>query len=67
MDQIEKYKTRLVIKGYRQTKGLYYFDTYSPMTRINFIRMVLAIATLRNLKLHQMDEKTVFLNGDLNE
>ena len=37
------------------------------MTRINFIRMVLAIATLKDLEVHQMDVKTTFLNGDLNE
>ena len=59
---IDKYKARLVIKGYKQTEGLYYFDTYSPVTRINSIRMVLAIAALRNLKAHQMDVKTTFLN-----
>ena len=64
---IDKYKARLVIKGYRQTKGLDYFDTYSPVTRINSIRMVLAIAALRNLEIHQMDVKTAFLNGDLDE
>ncbi|RVW13910.1 Retrovirus-related Pol polyprotein from transposon TNT 1-94 [Vitis vinifera] len=64
---IDKYKARLVIKGYRQTEGLDYFDTYSPVTRINFIRMVLAIAALRNLEIHQMDVKTAFLNGDLDE
>ena len=49
---IDKYKVRLVIKDYRQTKGLDYFDTYSPMTRINSIRMVLAIDALRNLEVH---------------
>ena len=64
---IDKYKVRLVIKGYRQTEGLDYFDTYSPMTRINSIRMVLAIDALRNLEVHQMDVKTVFLNGELDE
>ena len=64
---IEKYKARLVIKGYKQREGLDYFDTYSPVTRINSIRMILAIATLRNLEVHQMDVKTAFLNGDLNE
>ena len=64
---IVKYKERLVIKGYKQNEGLYYFDTYSPMTRINSIRMVLAIAALQNLEVHQMDVKTVFLNGDLDE
>ena len=41
-----------MIKDYKQTKGLDYFDTYSPMTRINSIKMVLAIAALRNLKVH---------------
>ena len=56
-----------MVKGYKQTKGLNYFDTYSPMTRINSIRMVPAIAELRNLEVHQMDVKTVFLNGDLDE
>ena len=56
-----------MIKGYKQTEGLNYFDTYSPVTRINFIRMVLVIVALRNLEVHQMDVKTVFLNGDLDE
>ena len=37
------------------------------MTRINSIRMVLAIAALRNLEVHQMDVKIAFLNGDLDE
>ena len=50
---IDKYKARLVIKGYKQTEGLdFFFDTYSPITRINSIRMVLAIAALRNLEVH---------------
>ena len=60
---IDKYKARLVIKGYKQTKGLDYFDTYSHLTRINSIRMVLAIVALRNLEIHQMGVKTTFLNG----
>ena len=64
---INKYKARLVIKGYRQREGLDYFDTYSPVTRINSIRMILAIAALRNLEVHQMDVKIAFLNGDLEE
>ncbi|GJV85584.1 retrotransposon protein, putative, ty1-copia subclass [Tanacetum coccineum] len=64
---IDKYKARLVIKGYRQREGLDYFDTYSPVTRITLIRMILAIAALRNLEIHQMGVKTAFLNGDLEE
>ncbi|KAD2804053.1 hypothetical protein E3N88_37430 [Mikania micrantha] len=64
---IDKYKARLVIKGFRQKEGVDYFDTYSPVTRITSIRLVLAIAALRNLEVHQMDVKTAFLNGDLEE
>ena len=45
---IDKYKAILVIKCYKQTEGFDYFDTYFHMTRINSIRMVLAIAALRN-------------------
>ena len=59
---IDKFKARLVIKGYKQKEGLDYFDTYTPVTRINSIRMVLVIVALRNLEVHQMDVKTAFLN-----
>ncbi|GKD79093.1 calcineurin B-like protein 4 [Tanacetum coccineum] len=45
---IDKYKARLMIKGFRQSEGLGYIDTYSPVTRITSIRMVFAIAALRN-------------------
>nr|GEW44216.1 retrotransposon protein, putative, Ty1-copia subclass [Tanacetum cinerariifolium] len=64
---IDKYKTRLVIKGFRQHEGLDYFDIYSPVTRITSIMMILFIAPLRNLEVHQMDVITAFLNGDLEE
>ena len=64
---IDKYKARLVVKGFRQKEGLDYFDTYSPVTRITSIRMLIAIAALYNLEIHQMDVKTAFLNGDLDE
>nr|GEU35021.1 putative reverse transcriptase domain-containing protein [Tanacetum cinerariifolium] len=60
---IDKYKARLAIKGFRQQAGLYYFDTYS--TRITPVKMILAIAALRNGEVHQMDVKMTFLNGDL--
>ena len=56
-----------MIKGYKQNEGLDYFDTYSSMTRINSIRMVLEIFALRNLEVYQMDVKAAFLNGDLDK
>nr|GEW99380.1 hypothetical protein CTI12_AA013410 [Tanacetum cinerariifolium] len=64
---VDKYKERLVIKGFRQHEGLDYFDNYSLVTRITSIRMILAIAALRNLEVHQIDVKKAFLNGDLEE
>ena len=64
---IDKYKARLVVKGYRQKEGLDYFDTYSPVTRITSIRILIALAAVHDLKIHQMDVKTVFLNGELEE
>ena len=64
---IDKYKARLVVKGYKQKEGLDYFDTYSPVTRIPSIRILMALAAVHDLKIHQMDVKTTFLNGELEE
>ena len=44
-----------------------YFDTYSPVSRITSIRTLIAIASLNNMEIHQMDVKTAFLNGELDE
>ena len=59
--------TRLVAKGFKQLEGLEFFDTFSPVTRITSIRLLVAMAAIFNLQIHQMDVKTAFLNGDLNE
>ncbi|KAL0429715.1 UNVERIFIED_CONTAM: Retrovirus-related Pol polyprotein from transposon TNT 1-94 [Sesamum radiatum] len=64
---IDKYKARLVAKGFKQKEGLDFFDTYSPVTRITSIRVLIAIAALYDLEIHQMDIKTAFLNGELDE
>ena len=64
---IDKYNVRLVVQGYRQKKGLNYFDTYSPVIRITSIRMLIVLATVHDLKIYQMDVKTTFLNGELEE
>nr|GEX34647.1 zinc finger, CCHC-type [Tanacetum cinerariifolium] len=64
---IEKFKARLVIQGFRQNEGIYYFDTYASIARIITIRLLLALVATHNLVIHQMDVKTTFLNGDLEE
>ncbi|KAG7552374.1 Zinc finger CCHC-type [Arabidopsis thaliana x Arabidopsis arenosa] len=64
---IEKYKARLVAKGFRQKEGLDFFDTYSPVTRITSIRFLIAVSAIYDLEIHQMDVKTAFLNGELDE
>ena len=62
---IDKYKARLVAKGFKEKEDLDFFYTYSPVTRITSIKVLIAITTLHNLKIHQMDVKTTFLNGEL--
>ncbi|KAF3656105.1 hypothetical protein FXO38_14340 [Capsicum annuum] len=64
---IDKYKARLVVKGFKQKEGLDYFDTYSPVSRITSIRMLIVLAAVYDLQIHQMDVKTAFLNGNLEE
>ena len=62
---IEKYKARLVAKGFSQKPNIDYFDTFTPVTKISSIRVLLALASIHRLVIHQMDVKTTFLNGEL--
>nr|GEW14592.1 zinc finger, CCHC-type [Tanacetum cinerariifolium] len=64
---IDKFKARLVIQGFRQKERIDYFDTYAPVIRITTIRLLLALAVIHNLVIHQIDVKIVFLNGDLDK
>ncbi|CAM8933760.1 unnamed protein product [Rhodiola kirilowii] len=64
---VDKFKARLVIQGFMQKEGIDFFDTYAPVARISTIRLFIALAAINNLVVHQMDVKTAFLNGDLDE
>ena len=64
---IDKLKVRLVAKGFTQKEGADYEETFSPVVRFSSVRMNLSIVAHMDLELHQMDVKTAFLNGDLEE
>ncbi|GJY76840.1 zinc finger, CCHC-type containing protein [Tanacetum coccineum] len=64
---IEKFKATLVIQGFRKKSRIVYFDTYAPVARISTIRLLIAMASIHNLIIHQMDVKMDFLNGKLDE
>ena len=64
---IEKYKAMLVAKGYAQKEEEEFFDTYSHVPRLTTIRVLLSFAASHGLLVHQMDVKTAFLNGELDE
>ncbi|KAK2390489.1 putative mitochondrial protein [Trifolium repens] len=60
-------KARLVAQGYNQEEGIDYEETYAPVARLEAIRLLLAYACNMNFKLYQMDVKSAFLNGYINE
>ncbi|KAJ9553587.1 hypothetical protein OSB04_017632, partial [Centaurea solstitialis] len=64
---IVRNKARLVAKGYSQQEGIDYDETFAPVARIEAIRIFLAYAAHKNIKVFQMDVKSAFLNGVLHE
>jgi len=55
------------VQGFRQVEGVDFSDTYPHISKITSIRALIALASIYNLHIHQMDVKTTFLNGDLEE
>ena len=64
---IGKYKARFVARGFFQKEGIDYEDTFAPVARYTSIKTIMALASMMNLNLHQMDVKTPFLNGVIEE
>ncbi|MCO5574886.1 hypothetical protein L7F22_028680 [Adiantum nelumboides] len=64
---VSLYKARLVARGFTQIPGMDYSETFSPVLCITSFRVLIAIAALFGFLLHQMDVRTAFLNGDLQE
>ena len=64
---VEKFKARFVPKGYAQKEGIDYEETFAPIARYTSIRSVISLAAQMGWEIHQMDVKTAFLNGVIEE
>ncbi|KAM2677793.1 hypothetical protein EV1_004297 [Malus domestica] len=64
---VQKHKARLVAKGYAQKPGIDYNETFAPVARLDTIRTLIALAAQKGWKLFQLDVKSAFLNGILEE
>jgi hypothetical protein len=65
--KVERYKARLVARGYSQTYGIEYDKKFAPVAKMNTVKMLISCATNFSWKLHQSDVKNAFLHGDLQE
>ena len=64
---INKYKARLVEKGYKQQYGVDFDEVFAPVARIETIRLLICLAASRGWEIHHLDVKTVFFHGKLKE
>ena len=65
--RILRHKARLVVKGYAQREGMDFGEIFSPVARMDSIRILIAIAAQEKWELHHLDVKTAFLNGEIKE
>ena len=65
--KVEKYKSHLVAKGYSQVKGIDFGDIFSLIAKFTSIRFLSSLVATFDLEVEQMDVKTTFLHGDLDE
>eukprot|EP00253_Pinus_taeda_P028006 PITA_28006 len=63
----ERYKARLVLKGFAQKEGIGFTEIFSPIVKISSIRVILGLVSTLNLECEQLDVKTAFLHGELEE
>ncbi len=63
--EVDCYKARLVARGFTQTYGVDYNETFAPIAKYTSIHCILALAALEDMEIHQMDVKIAFLNGEL--
>ena len=64
---VEKFKAWFVARGFSQVEGVDYEETFAPVARYTSIRAVISIAAEMGWRIHQMDVKTAFLNGVIQE
>ena len=60
-------KACIVVEGFEQTKGVDFDEIFAPVVKMTSIRMVLSIAASMDLEVEQLDVKTAFLHGDIEE